>query len=154
MLSSLSCTSDTHTDVCFLTLVGPTMVILLSWLFGAFSPHWDVIVTWSIGSHRKPSSDQLSHQSSPARTPPHERLWDMETMFLRFRCSERSQFSGLAGFKCYDVSVGIAMRRLWQMRNEIHKLLLTRFSLFQPFKGEFLMFYRARNQYSQRKMHE
>lgn len=36
---------QTHTEVCFLTNVGPTMVILLSWLFGAFSPCWDVVMT-------------------------------------------------------------------------------------------------------------
>lgn len=72
---------QTHTEVCFLTIVGPTMVILLSWLFGAFSSRWDVIMTWNIGSHRKPSSDQLSHQSSPARTPPHEPLWDTEATY-------------------------------------------------------------------------
>lgn len=72
---------QTHTEVCFLTNVGPTMVILLSWLFGAFSPRQEVIMTWNIGTHRKPSSDQLSHQSSPACTPPHELLWDIETTY-------------------------------------------------------------------------
>lgn len=35
-------------------------------------PHWDVIVTWSIGSHRKLCSGQLSHQSLLPTTPPRD----------------------------------------------------------------------------------
>ena len=73
---------ETDMDVCFLTIVRPTLVILLSCLFAiiAFCPRWDVILTRNIGSHRKPSSDLLSQgvravASPTTQTPQHKECW-------------------------------------------------------------------------------
>lgn len=98
------------------------------WLFclaGYLVPSLPIgMLLWLEGLGHTGNHPRISHQSSPTRAPPHAWLWDMERMCLRFSCSEWSQVSGLAGFKFYDVSVGMAVRRLWQMRNEIHKLML------------------------------
>ncbi len=65
---------ETDTDICFHMNVQLTVVILLSWLFAisAFCAQGDVIVTWNMGSHRKPSSDPLSQGVQVMASPTHK----------------------------------------------------------------------------------
>lgn len=120
---------ETDSGVCFLTIVRLTVVILLSWLFAisASCPHGDVIVTWNIGSHRKPSAAPLSQGVQVGSSPTHKQFSVCQnviglTEIERLWCKQLSvAWPKVHRYSQYRASLGALVSLLHHLKNlKIH----------------------------------